>query len=345
MEIMLFISMGRFRTVNEMYGQLKDRGDPGFLDEVAKQMKGAKVRVIHLNYSKKFKGFGPKCSDTLFAYTDENGTTTKITVAQYFQLKYPGLVKYPDFPCVNIGSEKKPRMIPLELIDVAPGQCRQKDSQNVKLVAQLIKYAAIRPNERAKLLTDGCEDRNGVIDMMQADKNSKAFGLTKESLSSKPLEIRTKLLPPAKIQYGENRTLSPDLKGSWDLKGNYKFYQPGSGKKAKIQVIQLGGYMQKQPIQNFLSRLVQDALRLGLILDISTGSWLCVENPRNADDINKKIDKMIDEGVDMVFCILNGNFNDWYRIVKQFTDSKNLVSQCFKYPKYVLLSLLSFLSS
>ena len=151
---MLFISKGRFRSVNDMYAQLKNSDERNFLDDVAAQMKGAKIRITHLGHSKKFKGFGPRCSDprTLFDFTDgRNGTTSKITVAQYFQLKYPGKVIYPDFPAVNVGTEKRARYIPLELIDVAPGQCRQKDSQNVKLVAQLIKYAAIRPNERGNI--------------------------------------------------------------------------------------------------------------------------------------------------------------------------------------------------
>jgi hypothetical protein len=253
-------------------------------------------------------------------------------------------LQYPNFPCVNIGSEKKPRMIPLELIEVAPGQCRQKDSQNVKLVAQLIKYAAIRPNERAGLLRDGCNDRNGVIDMMQSDKNSKAFGLTSDSLSSNMLQIRTKLLPPAKIQYGGNKILDPELKGSWDLKGNYQFYQPGSGgNKSKIQVMQLGGHINTKAVEIFLSRLYSDELKLGLNLDISN-DWSTFESPRHLDSISKKIDNMKRDRVDMVFCILNGSFNDWYRIIKQLADTRNLASQCFKYPKYVS-SLLLLLSS
>jgi len=87
---MLFISKGRFRSVNDMYAQLRNNDERNFLDDVAAQMKGAKIRITHLGHSKKFKGFGPRCSDpkTLFDFTDgRNGTTSKITVAQYFQLK------------------------------------------------------------------------------------------------------------------------------------------------------------------------------------------------------------------------------------------------------------------
>jgi hypothetical protein len=62
------------------------------------------------------------------------------------------------------------------------------------------------------LLKDGCEGRDGVIDMIQTDKNSNAFGLTKESLDTKPMAIKAHLLPQAKIQYA-NKVLDPELKG------------------------------------------------------------------------------------------------------------------------------------
>ena len=48
--------------------------------------------------------------------------------------------------------------------------------------------------------------------MIQTDKNSNAFGLTKDSLDTKPMCIQAHLLPQAKIQYA-NKVLDPELKG------------------------------------------------------------------------------------------------------------------------------------
>lgn len=55
--------------------------------------------------------------------------------------------------------------------------------------------------------------------MIQTDKNSNAFGLTKESLDTKPMAIKAHLLPQAKIQYA-NKVLDPELKGKASCQRN-----------------------------------------------------------------------------------------------------------------------------
>jgi hypothetical protein len=60
---------------------------------------------------------------------------------------------------------------------------------------------------------------------------------------------------------------------------------------------------------------------------MSRDRWLVVENERRADEIDRKFETMVRDNVDIVFCFLNGDFNSWYRTVKKFSDSRNLVSQ------------------
>jgi len=313
--------IGKYRSIEEMYEHLRKRDEPKFLDSVSSLMKNAKIKTNHLGHSKKFKGFGPRCSDTnfVFDYTDTHGSTKRGTIAEYFESKYLIKLKYAGFPAVNVGSAKKPQYVPVELISVVAGQSRQKECQNV--TAQLIKYAAIKPNDRIKMLNDAFGS-NGVVGIIQTDKNSNAFGFTEESIESKPMKIEARLLPPPKLKY-YNKEVEPELKGSWDLKG-LKFYKPGGSTDGiKIDIVCIGERIKEKVVESFMAVLQAAASKLGLQLNLNASNkrWLFVESERSVDKINTSFESMIRDKVNIVLCILNGDTSSWYRIVKSFSDS------------------------
>jgi eukaryotic translation initiation factor 2C len=321
--------IGNYRSIDEMYEHLRERDEPKFLDTVISLMKSAKIKTNHLGHLKKFKGFGPRCSNFVFDYIDTSGGAKRGTIAEYFESKYLIKLKYAAFPSINVGTEKKPQYVPVELISVVAGQSRQKECQNV--TAQLIKYAAIKPNDRIKMLRDAFES-NGVIGILQADKNSNAFGFTEESIESKPIKVETRLLPPPKLKY-YNKEVEPQLKGSWDLKG-LKFYKPGGSKDGiKVDIVCVGERIKEKVVESWFALLQSSASNLGLQLNLNTSNkrWLVVESERSTDKIDSSFESMIRDKVDIVFCILSGDTSSWYRIVKSFSDSRCLPSQCMKY--------------
>jgi eukaryotic translation initiation factor 2C len=109
-----------------------------------KLYKKAKCRLTHLHHTRKIYDFGPVANhnDSKF---DLDGVM--ITVADYFiqensknPQRYPQL-KYPNLPCVNVGSKKKFTLIPLELVEILPGQTRTRTLTG-DMVAKMIKEAA-----------------------------------------------------------------------------------------------------------------------------------------------------------------------------------------------------------
>jgi len=59
----------------------------------------------------------------------------------------------------------------LELVVVPSGQCRTQKT-TPEMTAQLIRYSAIRPNERFKFL----QESDSIVNVFREDKITQAFG-------------------------------------------------------------------------------------------------------------------------------------------------------------------------
>lgn len=348
MNMIYEVYKGSFRNKDEMHKELKN--DIKLLERITKLWTGAKVRTKQIDYpvdfsgnkfkgyyGNKFKGFGPSGSKADFTYTDENGNDLKTTVVDYFQKKYPSLVlKYPDLPVVNIGTTKRSIYIPLELVEIIPGQqVRQRDAQDMNLVKSIMKIAVKSPNDRFLSIRNGFES-NQIITSLQNDENSKAFGFTKNSLEKIPMKISAHLLPPPKINYGENRVLDVELQGKWNMRGKTVFYKPGKkGIKVKVAIVScpVDG-ADRRIIETYMSTLSTNAERLGLHLDIVTSNerFFFVKEKQ---DIERAFSKIMVDDIDIVFCILkedrSKDVSSWYGTMKLYCDKNILPSQCFQY--------------
>ena len=128
-------------------------------------------------------------------------------------------MKFPFLPTINVGSNSKPILIPVELVTVIGGQSRASKVTG-DMTAQMIKYAAVRPDERQKFITSPTD---GISSILNSDPTASAFGLNKISLE--PLKCNASLLPPAKIRYGgQNGEVEPGLSGGWNTKGISTYY-------------------------------------------------------------------------------------------------------------------------
>jgi hypothetical protein len=84
----------------------------GNYKELASRLKGRKVTLMHLKVTKKFLSFSHKGANE--EYFDWEGR--RISVAQFFSEKYGMKLKFPKELCVNVGTERKPILVPSELV-------------------------------------------------------------------------------------------------------------------------------------------------------------------------------------------------------------------------------------
>ena len=123
----------------------------------------------------------------------ENGQTVECTVAKYFLDKYKMKLRFPHLPCLQVGQEHKHTYLPLEVCNIVQGQrCVKKltDMQTSTMIKATARSAPDREREINNLIRKA--DFNN-------DPYVKEFGL---NISHNLMEVRGRVLPPPKIQYG-----------------------------------------------------------------------------------------------------------------------------------------------
>jgi hypothetical protein len=159
----LMVVYGNFGSVDEMLRAVGPSGFPPRLTEmIEKGLKNAKLKLVHIPHSKKFRALGPPAEgDFKFDCSGD-----RITVAEYFSRAYPQYkLKYPRLPVVDLSGPKgKPNYVPAELAIVIPGQTRNGAMQNPQIGAAMIKTAVVRPEERFRYITEKTSAVHAIAD-------------------------------------------------------------------------------------------------------------------------------------------------------------------------------------
>lgn len=127
---------GGYRSKAEMLSDANGRGIPRMrLDKIEEALKGAKVRITHLGHFRKIKSMGPPSDseDSTFSFEGVPHTVAsyfaknaKVAGSIYKRALPSGRLQFPKLPCINVGSNSKPILVPPEFIDIPGGQCRSK---------------------------------------------------------------------------------------------------------------------------------------------------------------------------------------------------------------------------
>ena len=126
-----------------------------------------------------------------------------------------GKYLYPFLPTINVGTNTKPILIPPQLIIIAPGQNISR-KLTPDMTAKVIKYAAVRPQDRFEFLANGDTDQGiSAIEAMRRDVEVQNFGLN--SVEKEPMVVAARLLPQPKLRYGQNKVVDPGLSGGWNI--------------------------------------------------------------------------------------------------------------------------------
>lgn len=186
---------------------------PMDLSELRKRFNGAKIMITYRKDSKKietFKGFSskPAKSET---FEDKEGKSIKVT--DYLKDKYGYTVRYIDLPCVVLASRA---MVPMECCEILPGTALPPRKLRPEQTAAMIDQSRQRPNEKLDTIARWRQNLN-----YDASEKLKAWNV---NISSKPIDLEGRILPPPTVNYGKGRVNVNS--GAWNLR-NVRFAKPG----------------------------------------------------------------------------------------------------------------------
>lgn len=180
-----------------------------------KEIKGLKIEITHCgSMRRKYR----VCNVTRrpaqlqsFPLQLENGQTVECTVAKYFLDKYKNKLRYPYLPCLQVGQEHKHTYLPLEVCNIVAGQrCIKKltDMQTSTMIKATARSAPDREREINNLVRKADFNNDPFV---------REFGL---SISNIMMEVRGRILPPPKLQYGgRTKQQAVPNQGVWDMRG------------------------------------------------------------------------------------------------------------------------------
>eukprot|EP01039_Chlorochromonas_danica_P003414 gene3414-3741_t len=341
-------NVGGYRNIEDMLDESRrfsESGNsgglpPSRLHQISEVLKGARVKLIHLGHGKKIKSFGPSANakDSSFDVEGED-----FTVEEYYQMmatknsKYMdalrnGRLKSPTLPTANFGSNKKAVLVPAELIYVVEGQSRQRGLP-AEIANNIIKYAAQAPDVRFDYLTRESKEC-GVLDAIQSDPNAIAFGVSE--FYDTPMKVQACILPPAKLKYG-NRTVEPELRGSWNLSGGIQFAHPAKPSPGKntLSYGLIVTYDRSEPnnidrlVGDFQHALEHESRNVGIPLQLCT-RFFCVKGSANV--LDEAVQDLKRRGAQIVVALLHW---DVYSLLKVVADRICLPSQCVKWSNVI----------
>ncbi|XP_053619468.1 protein argonaute-2 isoform X1 [Plodia interpunctella] len=208
------------RDINDQRKPLTDSQRVKF----TKEIKGLKIEITHCGTMKrKYR----VCNVTRrpaqmqsFPLQLENGQTVECTVSKYFFDKYKMKLRYPHLPCLQVGQEHKHTYLPLEVCNIVPGQRCIKKLTDMQ-TSTMIKATARSAPDREREINNLVRRAN-----FNTDLYVKEFGLT---ISNNMMEVRGRVLPPPKLQYGGRvsslggQQQALPNQGVWDMRGKQFF--------------------------------------------------------------------------------------------------------------------------
>lgn len=332
--------VGGYHNFNALVDDFSRPSNPGLkrkLDVISDGLKNCKVRLSHLGHKKKARGLGPPANSKESEF-DCDGR--KVTVADYFvnmaktkpqyrdALKASGgRLKYPQLPTINVGTSSHPVLIPAELCIVPGGQCRSHKMVG-DMTAQLIRHAAVRPDERMAYITDNTDDGGSIVNVLRTDRTASAFGLT--NISAAPIACAATLLPQAKLKYG-NAVVDPMFNGTWNMeRQTFARLPPGRDEKGYMYGIVITtdrGFPEQnmQYVKEFTDTMERDANIAGIKMRSGGPPMISSTRP---DDLKSRLEKMKAGGARIVLMV---QYMECYCEIKLVADKLGQATQCLKW--------------
>ncbi|KAI5124926.1 hypothetical protein M0805_007353 [Coniferiporia weirii] len=258
--------------------------------------------------------------------TRDGGT---MRVADYFKRITGSPLKYPDLPCVEVGSGA---LLPLELCVVPPGQIMRKQVPP-QLTKSVLEFATKRPPERLDSIRNGLS----VLSYGQSDY-VRQFGMRMEP-NAGPLKVSARILPAPALRYGQGSrsiTATP-REGAWNMIDR-RFYRPAEIKGWIVVVYERQQRFNQEAAQNMIDGLLSSFRDVGIacpdtkpLIKYESGQGKIVDQLRAAGQEYNKVRRVFPS---LIVAILPEGGTDIYTSIKHFGDCvAGVATQCLKSSK------------
>ena len=267
--------------------------------------KNREIKTKTGGFRKKIKGFGPDAVSHRFEWKKPDGTTAKVTIAEYLKQHYNISLKYNNLPCIDLG---RGNFLPMELCST---ELKNKKKLSDTETQSMIRNTAIPAPDRMKFIDQWIKNSN-----INQDPVLKEYNI---DVNLKMVEFDGRVLEPPDVQYKSQKVSSKMIgeKGQWDQR-NSKFYQPM--KIDKWIVLNFAFRVKNDALNSFIDALIQIGNKHGILmvdpLDVIN------ETRRQDDNMTKNTVTRIMEkfrDAQLIVVIFSGTSNA-YKIIKTQGD-------------------------
>eukprot|EP00850_Spirogloea_muscicola_P016065 SM000128S26198 [mRNA] locus=s128:42629:48102:- [translate_table: standard] len=179
--------------------------------KVRRVLKGVRVEVTHRgDMRRKHRIAGlttQKTSELTFSLGNDGNT---MSVVEYFRNTYTYQIQFLTLPCLQVGSEKRPNYLPMEVCKIVQGQ-RYPKKLNERQVTNLLRVTCQRPSDRERDIKETVRANN-----YSQDPYVREFGL---DVRPEMAQIDARVLEPPRLRYHSTSRESEVLPsvGQWNL--------------------------------------------------------------------------------------------------------------------------------
>ncbi|CAK9297677.1 unnamed protein product [Gordionus sp. m RMFG-2023] len=298
--------------------------------QLQKELKNLKVRVNHQGSIKRTYVIRDvtKVPATQLSFTmEKDGKKENITVANYFVKQYRQQLKFPNLPCLRVGSLEKQIYLPMEVCTLKEGQ-KKNNKLSDNMVANMIKYTAVPAPERQQKIMNMIKEAN-----FNADPIMKAFGI---SVDDRLLEMDGRVIEPPSICYvgrtSNTATIKPQ-KGVWDMRSGEKFVKGATINNWALMCFEPQNRCGPPMLKTFFTELSNIAKEMGMTFNPSPIFNSYVREQREAESLFNHVIRQSQTNntqLDLIVVILPGR-STLYGEIKRLGDVVfGVVTQCLQ---------------
>jgi eukaryotic translation initiation factor 2C len=224
-----------------------------------------KVKSIYFDPT--FEGQGVNARNYYFDRKNDDGTTQRINLYDYYLQVHRVRIQYPLLPLVETGNAG---LFPLEFCKVDrfnPYPYKLDADQT----SAMITFSQARPQALKHELAEAVQNLD-----WQKDRYLAHFGV---KIDTQMPTVQAKLLPNPVVQYG-NTTKDPKTAGRWDLRG-IKFLSPNKEEIKRWAIVIFDPFVDKAAAQNFGNQFKSVYINHGG--KISGNPLIFTGDPKNPD--------------------------------------------------------------
>ncbi|XP_012548543.1 argonaute 2 isoform X1 [Bombyx mori] len=247
-----------------------------------------------------------------FTLENDKGPPVRMTVYEYFMKEKKYRIKYPDLNCLWVGPKDKNIYLPMELVEVAYGQARNKQL-NDRQLSTMVREAATPPDVRKRKIEE-------VIQKMNYSKNQffKTYGL---EIANEFYQVEAKILEAPTLEVGPRQFTVPK-KGVWQANCLLKPEALNSWGFIAIELDPRGCNY-----EDIVSKLMNTGRQMGM--NVTQPKMACFNIRIN--DLHKSMLHALEKQVNFLVVVVSGRGRDYYHKLKQIAELKvGILTQCIK---------------